>query len=1376
LDWGVIPPGAHEAQLGAFFEQCGLSDTAGLAEIENFTVVCFTSGSGSTYLCSVLSQLGLAAEPDGFNYEFLNADLVIETAREHRFRAFSEYMSFVIQKHSLRANFLIKATVDQLNFLVKAGCFRALRKRPMFLLTQRRNVIAQSISHCLASPDKQRTAQPSGSAGEFRPAYDPEQILTLARNIITENAKFDLLFTFHGMEPIRFIYEEVSADQTALLETLQQLYGLEDAAVLQRGRLAVERQDPPTRRIWEARLRASGMEMWGILDRSAQDLDVSSEPAPPLSFSEPVGDAGGVDRAAAAAGPVREPDIRPPLPTPVVNARQRQCDIEVVSAVRALRARNAAGAAGAEAQSLREDEMKILSAKLKSASAESVLPLEPVGAAAGDGRAGEAEQAPAALQALLGLGISPRLIINEGCLPDYPHPIFNRYNQGRLEVGERFALMPPVAGTVDRGPRISLLVPVYRPPLVFLERAILSVLFQTYANWELILVDDGSQRSEVAAMLRYYAGVDRRIRVRFRAANGGISAATNEALGMASGPYVGLLDHDDMLTREALERVAERLAEDVELDLVYSDECKIDGDDLVDDLFYKPDWSPLLLLNFMYSGHLSVYRKSLVESVGGFRSRYDLSQDYDLALRVAERAPKVAHIEECLYGWRMIPGSAAGGDKPDARRSNIAALQDAADRRGYGGVAIALPTANRVKRSTSAKRPLVSIVVPSAGDHHRLQETIDSIRSLTTYDKYELIFVTASSAIAAHAAQFAATDTSFVSYDKPSNFSDKCNVGASLARGEYVVFLNDDVRVISPDWIDGLLEYLTLPGVGAVAPKLLCEDGSIQHAGIVTAVPGLLGTAFHSFPSRTTAYFNLAQCVREVSCLGGDCLAMPMRVFSQVGGWDANNVPNLHSNVDLCFRIRELGYSCVYAPHLELLHIDPHETAAGGAAQAPDKSFKKDKADIFVLKRWGRRFERDPYFPPKMRDLVYIDSQEEFSFNKSTVAASAAGDKAFALFSDNLSASDAARVLLEIAKTLIGQGHYVLVIAARDGELRGSLLQAGADVIVDPLALLCGPRIADLVRNFDAAICNTVRSWRIPRVLGPYLPVYVYCHEYDQVRQTIEEYPQSRDSLARATAVWAAGPLAVSAIRSHCGLEAVNIEAGVADPVGRQGDSDEYPGARVIAVTGAYEPRKGQDLAISGFKLLPAELQRTTRLVMAGGTNDHHFRRDIEIRADSNSSIVFRDQLDDAEAAEHLKRADIVLIPSRDDAGPLAAIDALAAGKILVISVAAGISHYIVDGESGFVVHHMGPEGIGATLKRALEGSAEWPRIAANARRLYETHFTPRQFRNRLLRALELEPTGKPKLRTVHEVASNVIRTLGQPLVNIANTVNRPPG
>jgi glycosyltransferase involved in cell wall biosynthesis len=550
------------------------------------------------------------------------------------------------------------------------------------------------------------------------------------------------------------------------------------------------------------------------------------------------------------------------------------------------------------------------------------------------------------------------------------------------------------------------------------------------------------------------------------------------------------------------------------------------------------------------------------------------------------------------------------------------------------------------------------------------------------------------------------------------------------------------VRVISPDWIETILEYATLPGVGAVSPKLIYENGKIQYAGMVTGVRRLIGTAFHSYPSQTTAYVNMAQSVREVSILSGACLAISMRLFNEIGGWDINNVPREHSDVDFSFRIRERGYSCVYTPHAQLTHIG-HVAMGADEVEAKKqlKAFQKNKADIFILKRWGSYIERDPYFPPKMRDLVYIDSQEEFIFEKSRTKIPLRTGLDFILFSHDLSASGAPRCLYEVARVLIETGHYVLVVSPEDGKMRKRFIEMGADVIVDPLALTGHDSIIDLAKNFDVAICNTILCWQVPKQLVSYLPVYLYSMETELIRHFRDNVAGFCEGLAWATAIWAPGPYCAEKIKEYCGLPALCIESCVEElpNLPDDGGDDDYPDEVVIAHVGSYEPRKGQDISVDGFMMLPSELQLKCRLVLAGRTLDATFRADIEKKANGNSRIIFRDELDYSEVVRLLRRADIVMVPSRDDGGPTTAIDALGGGKILVISGTAGVSRYVTDSVSGFIVCDNSPKEMCGTLVRAFDLKPRWPEIGAIARELYEANFTREQFKQRVLRALDLE-------------------------------------
>jgi len=375
-----------------------------------------------------------------------------------------------------------------------------------------------------------------------------------------------------------------------------------------------------------------------------------------------------------------------------------------------------------------------------------------------------------------------------------------------------------------------------------------------------------------------------------------------------------------------------------------------------------------------------------------------------------------------------------------------------------------------------------------------------------------------------------------------------------------------------------------------------------------------------------------------------------------------------------------------------------------------------------------------------MRDLVYIDSQEPFSYKRSGIVNAAHGND-FILFSHDLSASGAPRCLYEVAKVLIEAGHYVLVVSPEDGPFRSRFNEVGADTIVDPLALDGHEAVIHLAKNFDVAICNTILSWRLPKYLAPYMPVYLYALETEYIRHMRDTVPGFLEGLSAATAIWAAGPYIVSKVSEYCGLEAQNVESCVEELPDLENDnvSEDCPETVLIALIGTYESRKGQDLAVDAFARLPSQLQSFCRLFIAGRTNDRQFRADIEKRAGNNKHIIFHNELDYSQVVKTLRRADIILVPSRDDGGPTTAIDALGAGKILIISSTSGISRYLEDGETGFVFHDNTAEDLCHALCRAFERKARWPEIGVKARKLYIENFTRQRFKERLLRALDLK-------------------------------------
>ncbi|MCI0469772.1 MAG: glycosyltransferase, partial [Nitrospirae bacterium] len=349
-------------------------------------------------------------------------------------------------------------------------------------------------------------------------------------------------------------------------------------------------------------------------------------------------------------------------------------------------------------------------------------------------------------------------------------------------------------------PKISIITPVYNIASEWLDRCINSTINQFYRDWELCLYDDGSSNNETISSLNRWSGLDKRVKVSFGEANLGIAAASNQALRMATGEFIALLDNDDELSPDALYECVKLLNNYPDTDVIYSDEDKIftdlgSGVTKRFDPFFKPDWNPQLLFSSMYIGHLTLYRRDIIDGIGGFRSDLDYSQDYDMALRATEITDRIRHIPKILYHWRAIDSSAAAGGKDYARESNISALEDAAFRRDYHADVIAYPFANRV-RFNLERRPLVSIIIPT-DSRDNILNCLEHLLKHTDYPSYEVIIVTNSALGAEIAGIYKKRENIRIyNFDKPFNFSLKCNEGASIAKGEYLLFLNDDIEAV----------------------------------------------------------------------------------------------------------------------------------------------------------------------------------------------------------------------------------------------------------------------------------------------------------------------------------------------------------------------------------------------------------------------------------------------------------------------------------------------------------------------------------------------------------------------------------------------------
>jgi len=522
-------------------------------------------------------------------------------------------------------------------------------------------------------------------------------------------------------------------------------------------------------------------------------------------------------------------------------------------------------------------------------------------------------------------------------------------------------------------PLVSVLMPVYNVEVRWLDAAIRSVVNQLYDNWELCVVDDCSTCPEVKPLLDEWKNKDSRIKTNYLPQNLGISGASNEALSMAEGEFAALLDHDDVIAPEALYENVKLLNDHPDADMIYSDEDKLSPKGQRTDPYFKPEWSPDLILSHMYTCHLGVYRKSLVDEIGGFRKGFEGAQDWDLVLRLTEKTKNIYHIPKVLYHWRMANTSTAYSSKTKgyAYLSAEKALRGALQRRGIEGEVEqgGWPGAFRVRRKIIGE-PLVSIIIPIKDRVGLLKKCVNGIFEKAGYSNYEIIIIDNESRrpkTLEYLQQLQSNDkVKVIEYHRPFNFSAINNFGVEHVSGEHLLFMNNDVVACSEGWLAAMLEHSQRSETGAVGCKLLFPNGTIQHAGVVIGINGTAGHSHKGFSRYSHGYCGSLDLIRNYSAVTAACMMVKKKLFLELGGFDEEHFGVAFNDVDLCLRMRRRGLLIIYTPYAVLYH---HESATRG--------YSLDGSEVKHLQeKWGDVQRHDPYYNP---NLTY--ATQDFSLN-----------------------------------------------------------------------------------------------------------------------------------------------------------------------------------------------------------------------------------------------------------------------------------------------------------------------------------------------------------------------------------------------------------
>jgi GT2 family glycosyltransferase len=524
-------------------------------------------------------------------------------------------------------------------------------------------------------------------------------------------------------------------------------------------------------------------------------------------------------------------------------------------------------------------------------------------------------------------------------------------------------------------PLISVVMPVYNTDPNYLKACIESVRAQSWPHWELCIADDASPKAHVRDILTDSMAKDARIKVCFRQTNGHMSEASNSALALAGGDFVALLDHDDELARHALLFVVAAINDVPDSQVLYSDEDKLSCDGERFDPHFKSDWNPDLFFSQNYVSHLGVYRRELLQRIGGFRVGMEGSQDHDLLLRCLPQIEgrQIVHVPRVLYHWRAAEGSTALSteEKRYCTDAGVRALRDYFAQNGPDGVAVdegLVPNTYRVAWPVPTPAPLVSLLIPTRDKKEVIETAVRSILDKTTYPTFEIVILDNGSVEPQTLEWFESVQRNeprvrVLRYDLPFNYAAINNFGERHAHGSVLGLINNDVEVISPGWLTEMVGHVCRQNVGCVGAKLYYGDGTIQHGGVIVGIGGVAGHSHKYASSDARGYFCRLLLTQSLSAVTAACLLVRREVYREVNGLDEQNLAIAFNDIDFCFKVRQAGYRVIWTPHAELYH---HESVSRGSDDTPEKAGRFQAEVQFMKKKWGEQLSRDPFYSPHL--------------------------------------------------------------------------------------------------------------------------------------------------------------------------------------------------------------------------------------------------------------------------------------------------------------------------------------------------------------------------------------------------------------------------
>jgi len=916
-------------------------------------------------------------------------------------------------------------------------------------------------------------------------------------------------------------------------------------------------------------------------------------------------------------------------------------------------------------------------------------------------------------------------------------------------------------------PKISVVMPVYNPQIDFLESAIDSVIAQVYTNWELCIADDCSTDLTVAETLQNWIAKDDRIRIQFRTENGNISAATNSAAALATGDIILFLDNDDELTPDALGEVALYFATHPTTDFLYSDDDKIDTKGRRFAPQFKPQWSPELLLSYMYLGHLCAVRKQIFEQIGGLRIGFEGSQDYDFALRATEISRHVAHLPLVLYHWRTAPGSTAisGAAKPASFAAGQKSIQDALNRRKINGNVAQHAWAIKENLGIFAQDfpdsgPSVTVIIPTKNQLKLLKACLDSLEN-TTYKNYQIAVIDNESDDPKTLEYLKQLTCQVLRIKNPGgkfSFAAINNRAVEQVDSEYVLFLNNDTEVINPRWLSQMVGYAQIPDVGAVGARLLYPDGRIQHAGVIHGLHhGLAGHAFKLMDKHNRGYLSQAMVTRNYSAVTAACTITPRQLFLELGGFDEQNFAVAYNDVDYGYRLLARGYRCVYCPDAELLH---KEGTSRGFTDNPQEvaAFRRKyagKNDSFYSPHLSLE---DEYFHIQPRRVFMKEegrrkkeegrggNEEEGSGLLVAAAGNLIHRVRVLMCSNSLDFTGAPLHQYEIAVKLAAEGVIEpIVLCATDGPLRQAYEEQGIEVIVrdNPLEHIYQRDAYDeAIRSFskeieslkvDAIYANTLENFFVvdaARQIG--IPAVWNVHESEPWQTYFNRF--GSEIAARALECFRFPYKVIFVadatrdrylpLNSHHNFRVIHNGLDLSKLANL--DNSELarkslgiaPKDVVILLLGTICERKGQQDLVKALSLLPEKWHNKIRCFIVGDRPSIYSNKLADMVAELPEVLRQRVTVvpETGEAGKYYKAADIFVCTSRVESFPRVILEAMAYDLPIITTPVFGIKEQVRQGINGLFYTPDRPDELVAALISLLENKSVRQELAENAK------------------------------------------------------------